>query len=1061
MKKIKFNHWILSLAASVVLFSSNAFSQITLKFRQTNAKEVMSSIEKQSGYRFVYDESSIQFPQINVNVSNGSIEQVLAQTFAKTNIEYKIVQKNILLKNTSTTKTQTGSGEVGKAEVAQNFTFSGRVVSETGTGLAGASVRLKNSDIVVSTNENGNFTLESNSRTGTLQISFLGHQTIEVTARPQLGNLVLPLLTAEIEEIAVSVSTGYQTIAKERVTGAFAQLPTESLKQQRLNNLSTLLEGRIAGYHNGLLRGTTSMNGVTAPLYVVDGFPVDNNRIDSYGSITEALPNINLEDIESITVLRDAAAASIYGARAANGVVVIVTKKGKAKGTEINASAVLTHTPYYFNTDRLTSSADLIDIEEEWAQRNTAFATMSPSDAQNALDNMLYYSGGIQTLLREKAQLISAQERDNTLSRLAAQGYRYYDDVAKYGKRNPFSQQYNLSLSSGSEKNRFYASSTYQKNLAENINSKDDNLGINLRNITQVNSWLSVELNSYIRYGRQDLQTYDLLNSPGFTYLPYDGLINADGSHFISTAAMRMSQQNLSDIDQYGLYNMDINPLDEMNNNIQKMNRFSNRSFIRLNTQITDWLSASSAFQYEFAHDKSDLLYDKNSYYVRNRVNSFYKIDNGIGKYIMPYGNIYNFTQQNIHSYNFRQQLDVNKTFHEKHNLNAIAGLEIRNNKMAINNQTLYNYDPDLLTSQMIDPSILTGGGIFGGTFNQSTDQGRIAEVTNRFVSFYGNAGYSYDNRLMLTGSLRWDRSNLWGTSSKYQDKPIWSLGAGWNLHNESFFNVSAINQLKIRSSYGIGGNIDNNSSPYMTAYYSNNANVGGITGSISRRPNPLLSWEKTTTFNIGTDFGLFNNRFYGSLDYYRKEGSDLLANTQGVPTEGWGYSTYSINNGGMTNHGFETTLGGRILEQGSFSWNSNLLYAYNKNKVTYVNVEAPMYVLQLDYPEAFPRIGNPYQAIYGYDWAGLNENGIPQVYDAQGEKTTINPGTLESIVYAGSKVPYHTASWTNSLSYKNFDFSIMLTYEGGHRIRNTDLPYVGTRSINWSPYTNVVALNK
>src|SRR5690606_2726008 len=153
-----------------------------------NTKEVMSYIEKQSGNRFVYDESSIQFPQIVVNVSNGSIEQVLAQTFAKTNIEYKIVQKNILLKNTSTTKTQTGSGEVGKAEVAQNFTFSGRVVSETGTGLAGASVRLKNSDIVVSINENGNFTLESNSRTGTLQISFLGHQTIEVTARPQLGN---------------------------------------------------------------------------------------------------------------------------------------------------------------------------------------------------------------------------------------------------------------------------------------------------------------------------------------------------------------------------------------------------------------------------------------------------------------------------------------------------------------------------------------------------------------------------------------------------------------------------------------------------------------------------------------------------------------------------------------------------------------------------------------------------------------------------------------------------------------------------------------------------------
>ncbi|SKC11360.1 TonB-linked outer membrane protein, SusC/RagA family [Sphingobacterium nematocida] len=1059
MKKINFNQWILPLATSVVLFSSSAFSQITLKFKQKNAKEVMSSIERQSGYRFVYDESSIRFPQINIDINNGTIEQVLAQAFAKSNIEYKIVQKNILLKNTSSTTSQNNTVRSTETEALQNYSFSGRVVNENGTGLAGASIRLKNTDVVVTSNDNGDFSMESKTRTGTLQISFLGHETIEVTARAQMGNLVLSPLVSEIDEIAVSVSTGYQTIPKERATGAFGSLPKRSLEQQRLNSLSSLLEGRIAGYHNNTLRGTTSMNGVTNPLYVVDGFPVENVRSSTFGEITEALPNLNLEDIESITVLRDAAAASIYGARAANGVVVIVTKKGKKSGIEINASAVMTHTPYYFNTDRLTSSADIIDIEREWADRNSNFMNMDPDYPTNALDNMLYYSRGIQSILREKAGLITSEEKERTLNNLANAGYRYYDDVARYGKRDPFSQQYNINLSSGTEKNSFYSSATYQKNLLEDPNSKNDNLGLNLRNTTQVNKWLSVELNTYLRYGKDNQQTYNLM-SPGFAYLPYDGLKNADGTDFISTAASRLDIIRLGQIQDFGLYNMDINPFEEMNRNISRTNSFSNRSFIRLNAKIAEWLNYSAAFQYEYANDNTELLYDKNSYYVRNRVNSFAKEENGAARFLMPYGNILNRLNQTQHAYNFRQQVDFEQTFNQKHHVNAIAGLEIRENKAYGADQTLYNYDVVSLQYEILDKDILSSGSMWGGNFNQNSDLGRIAQDVPRFVSMYTNAGYSYDNRFMLTGSLRWDRSNLWGTSSKYQNKPIWSLGAGWNMHNEDFMQVSWINQLKLRGSYGIGGNIDRATSPFMTAYYSNNPNVGGLVGNLASRPNPLLSWESTTTLNIGTDFTILNNRVYGSLDYYQKRGKDLLANTMGVPTEGFGYTTYKINNGEMTNDGFEATIGMDVLKDDAFRWNSNILYAYNKNKVTYVNVKAPFYVLQLDYPEAYPRIGNPYQSIYAYSWAGLNDKGIPQVYDENGEIMTRNPATLESIVYAGSKVPYHTASWTNSLSYKNFDFSIMLTYEGGHRIRNTDLPYISTRDINWTAHTNVTTMN-
>mgnify|MGYP000447111733 FL=1 len=263
--------------------------------------------------------------------------------------------------------------------------------------------------------------------------------------------------------------------------------------------------------------------------------------------------------------------------------------------------------------------------------------------------------------------------------------------------------------------------------------------------------------------------------------------------------------------------------------------------------------------------------------------------------------------------------------------------------------------------------------GVLGNyvSFNKN-DISNIYELVNRFVSFYGNAAYTYDGKYMVTGSIRWDRTNLFATGSKYQKKPIWSVGAGWNLDKESFFKVSFINMMKLRFSYGIGGNIAKNSAPYMTAYYNNNTHVGGIQGTISNRPNPDLRWEKTTTANIGVDFSMFRNRLNGSIEYYNKSGVDLLANTNGVPTEGFGFSTYTMNNGKMRNRGFELTLSGDVIMGKDWNWNVGGVLGYNKNKVTYVNVKAPAIFLQFDYPAAYPRVGvliMPFMDICGQGW--------------------------------------------------------------------------------------------
>ena len=380
--------------------------------------------------------------------------------------------------------------------------------------------------------------------------------------------------------------------------------------------------------------------------------------------------------------------------------------------------------------------------------------------------------------------------------------------------------------------------------------------------------------------------------------------------------------------------------------------------------------------------------------------------------------------------------------------MTALFGMEVRENKTEYNNRKYYNYDPALLTYDLIDERVLsnTYTGVLGNyvSFNKN-DISNIYELVNRFVSFYGNAAYTYDGKYMVTGSIRWDRTNLFATGSKYQKKPIWSVGAGWNLDKESFFKVSFINMMKLRFSYGIGGNIAKNSAPYMTAYYNNNTHVGGIQGTISNRPNPDLRWEKTTTANIGVDFSMFRNRLNGSIEYYNKSGVDLLANTNGVPTEGFGFSTYTMNNGKMRNRGFELTLSGDVIMGKDWNWNVGGVLGYNKNKVTYVNVKAPAIFLQFDYPAAYPRVGVPYNAIYGYLWAGLDSKGQPQVYDSEGNIHVISsPQKVEDAVYLGTSVPVYSGAVNTNFRYKNWELAAQLLFEGGHKMRNTNIAYPG-----------------
>ncbi|MFD1602110.1 SusC/RagA family TonB-linked outer membrane protein [Flavobacterium artemisiae] len=1037
------------LTTLTVMQAGVSYSQKAKVSFSANNMSVAKAIEKlefTTEYRFVYNVRSVDLDRkIDINLNNASIETILSSIFNNSSTDYKVSGNHIIL----TPKKLEAEKTAPVKKAVADFIVKGRVTDEKGMPLVGAAVSDNGSGRGVQTDFNGEYQIIAVSSETTLAFAYLGYvrQEIKVDGKSVI-NVVLKEDVQQLE--GITLTTGYQNINSEQATGSFSSLKASDYKEQRLSSLNKILEGRIVGYQDGKIRGTTSMNGLTTPLYVIDGFPIENTKFNPYFSLEENLPNLNLEDIETITVLKDAAASSIYGARAANGVVVITTKKAKAGPATISFSSNMTITPYRNYNGNRTDSADIIGLERGWAAGNPDLqGTGANAYATSLLQSAAFTSLGMNTLLNGYAGNISQTEMNNRLNTLGAQGYKYYDDIARYAKRDQYFTQHNISLGKASESNSFNASVTYKGNKFEDKYSENESVGINLKNSTQINSWLTLDVGTYINYSKSDTQTYDPF-SPQFKYQPYNQLVNADGSYFTSTAASRYPDYTLQSLQDYGLYSMDITPMDELGRNVAATKNFLNRTFAKFNVKFSHAFSYNAMFQYEYSSDRTKELRNKESYSVRSQVNEMVTIANNAAVYNLPYGDILKETNQFSNAYNFRQQLNFDQTFNEKHDVTAIAGMEIRHNKLEYTDNTRYGWDDQTLTFSPINQADLLKvyGSVFGGSM-ELNDFSATRELINRYVSLYGTGSYTYDRRYSVTGSLRWDRSNLWGTDSKYQNKPTWSTGAAWNIDKEAFFAVPFLNTLKLRASYGIGGNIAKDSAPYLTAYYSSNPNIGGIEGSVNSRPNPELSWEKTTTTDLGLDFAMFKNRLSGTFDVYNKKGEDLLASSVGIPTEGWGYSTYNLNNGEMTNKGFEISLRGTIIKTPSFSWDTAVLYANNKNKVTYVNVEAPAYFLQLDYPMAYPRVGKSYNSLYGYKWAGLSSTGLPQVYDATGTAVTYNPGDLEAIKDYGSTVPNQSGSFHTSVNYKNFSLSALFIYELGHKIRNTFLPMLNNNYSN------------
>ena len=913
----------------------------------------------------------------------------------------------------------------------------GTVTDENGEPLMGVSVSADGSTPLTVTDTDGKFSVPMPANATQLTFTYVGMatQTINIGQR---SNFHIAMSAGE-QALKDVVVTGYQTISRERTTGSFNVVTPEKLKGKLQTSILARLEGMVPGMmqQNGTLyiRGMSTLNGganAYSPLFVVDGLPFEGD-----------INSINPATIKSITVLKDAAAASIYGARAANGVVVISTidAKGESKATiRYDASVKFTPKPDmdYLN---LMDTREMMDLREYGFKFNSIPYAMIPPN---------YYLDPVSELLyKHRDGLIDEQTFQDGMNKYRNLNNR--KQLEDFYTQTGIEHQHNLSLSGGNDINRYVFTLNY---LGNRFNARYNQLqryGATLRDNIKLTSWLNAEAALTINYNNTNsdrgMGTYaDMYrNQPSYT------MLKDENGNPLNVPTYK-SEWEMKRLMELGLKDEHYSPITNRREERYDSKESYYRLMLGLNLKIMKGLNFDVRFQTENSADKTVEIRSERSYYARNMINDAAQYDPNTKKLTLnvPEGAHYAESRGDADSYTLRAQLNFNRDF-GPHSITALAGGERRRTKTTNTSIYYMGFNESTLAYKPIDPTALTnvkGTESLAGNFSWSfTGNNWINEIENHYVSFYANAAYAFDSKYNLTASIRVDQSNLFGTDPRYQYRPLWSVGGAWHIAKERFLagKLSWLNALTLRATYGIGGNVPRGASPYVTlkaAQY--NPWSKDFMAEIKSPPNYTLRWEKTATTNLGLDFSVLNNRLSGSIEVYRKHSTDLLAQRDADPT--LGFKQLTLNYGNMTNKGIEVSLNSVNLQTRNLRWTTGLNFGYNKNMLDDVEDSNPNVH---SYTSGFAAVkGHPLGAIFSFQYAGLSPtDGTPRYYVEGGSKTEAQVSNLSDLVYSGTRHPTYSGSFSNTIAYKDFELSFMLVFYGGNVLRTEAAPFVSEPS--------------
>ena len=927
---------------------------------------------------------------------------------------------------------------------AQERTITGKILdgSLPDEPLIGATIaigdgKLQNGTV---TDYNGEFTLKVPQDTKVLTVRYLGYENGKITLVDGTDHYVVTLKSAS-HSISEVVVTGYQKIDRRKLTASVSQLNISDESVGAIKNIDQALGGQIAGLSTlpstgapGApvkirIRGTASINGTQEPLWVLDGIPLEGTDIPNIDNLNDvndiyqtSIAGLNPTDIDNITVLKDAAATAIYGARAANGVIVITTKRGKESRPIVNFNTRLTFSPKVdINRLNLLNASEKVDLELALLASNYEYRQHKGGVA-NILDKLnefnAYRAGGWNALSTTAQQQINDLRSINT----------NWNDILF---RNVFNQEYNASVSGGSDRASYYASAGYYDEQGIVKGVENNRYNFTLKGTFKINKKLTLGASIF---ANQRKQASFLTDTGGFTnpvYYsreanPYFQPFKADGSYNYDTN-VQGRESNAPD----------FNIFEERANTSKRRRDYSIMSIIDAEYKINSDLKLTSQFGYQFDNYNLCRYQGGDSYAMRKEKEyATYMTSSGVQQTIFPEGGANKTTDSYRRQWLWKAMAEYNHRFAKYHDVELMLGTEVRHNITQSTSSNAYGYDARTLTTK---PVVFPSQSIAERyPLHQET------RLENAYVSWYATGSYTYHYRYTLGASVRFDGSDVFGVAKKYRYLPLYSVSALWRVSEEKWMQpLTWISDLRLRASYGLQGNIDKSTSPYLIGTIDKASILGKNETIIAAEtaPNPNLKWEKTSNVNLGLEAAFLDSRIHFSVDYYHRKSSDLIG-IRMLPLE-TGFASTTINWASMKNDGWELSLSTRNIVTHDFHWTTNLNLGFNTNKIINESVAQ-----NSTYPS---RQGYPVGALFAYKTAGLDSEGYPLFLAADGSKVSAadffklnrygaSQLTAEQqraqYTYMGSTDPKCSGGLINNFEYRNWQLGVNFMFNLGMKVR-------------------------
>ncbi|SIO14162.1 SusC/RagA family TonB-linked outer membrane protein [Chitinophaga niabensis] len=1013
-------------------YASGSAQNITISGRDLTLKQVFSIIEQQTGFVVFSDGRAItETSPVSLNMQNVPLRNLLDVVLKDQPLNYTIEGKTIILSRKSPVAVFPTDGQQVKPDDVIRI----KVVDSLGNPLPGASVGIKNSKRSGIANTEGIVSLNAKIA-DVILISFLGFEPHSITVTSSLlssaGQIIVHLKSAvsEMKAITVSFSTGYQQIAPERATGSFSYIDSALLNRSVSRNILDRIKGVASGvlFDNSTgtgtgfnIRGRNTIFANADPLIVVDNFPYDGS-----------LANINPNDVLDITVLKDAAAASIWGVRASNGVVVITTKAGKyGKPVTVNFNSNITigENPRLFTAPQLNPD-EVIALEEHLY--NKGYYSRPLGAASD------FISPVVQILYNKSRNLITEAEAQQQINALKGNDYR--NELLEHYYRPTVNQQYFASVSGGGSQNTYYLSVGYDRGLGDVKHNTNNRISLNAQNKYRLLR-NKLEITTGITFTSDNTRSLNGTVLNGTYTRPYTKLTDGNGN---PAAVLTYKRAWLDTAGMGKLLNWNWRPLEEMTSadNRRVLNNYLVTAGIKYN--ISRSLTFSANYQFSRGISQSNNIATEKSYYVRNLVNTYSSVNYTTGAVTrpIPEGAILQRFISQYTSHQARAQLNYQKKW-QLHELSLIAGSDVKDYDQLTDFSALYGYNKELASSKDVNyadnfRSLVTG---FQVPIPNKPYQNGVAD---RYVSMFANGIYTYKERYTASASFRRDESNLFGVKANQKGVPLWSAGLGWTISKEPFYKVSWMDLLKVRVSNGYNGNVHKGLSAYVTTQVLPGANglnrFGNQYAALVNPPNPSLRWEKINITNLGVDFSMLDQRISGSLEYFYKTGKDIIGSSPLAPSSG--VVSFMGNSADISVKGMDVVINSINIRSRNFSWGTNLLLSKAIDKIKAYKVNPSPLGFRVDYP---------YNALFSYRWAGLDpENGDPLgYYDGKVSNDWTGIINVDSLgmntMYSGTAMPVYFGSLRNTLNYKKISLSFNLVYKLGHVFR---MPSVGYSSL-------------